>query len=71
MNTLRLDEMSVEDKLQVMEALWEDLSRHPEDIPVPEWHGQILQEREAARARGEDALEDWEQAKRRIRDEVS
>ncbi len=70
MITLPLNEMSVEEKLQAMEMLWEDLSRREEDVPSPDWHGAVLLEREAALERGEEVVEDWESAKRRIRTEL-
>lgn len=43
---LPLDQMSTEDKLLAMEQLWEDLSRTPERVPSPPWHGETLAERE-------------------------
>jgi hypothetical protein len=39
-NILPLDKMTTEDKLAVMEQLWEDLCRNPESVPSPSWHGQ-------------------------------
>jgi hypothetical protein len=33
-----IEDMSVEEKLALMERLWDDLSRRPENIPSPEWH---------------------------------
>ena len=66
MITLPLNEMSVEEKLQAMEMLWEDLSRREEDVPSPDWYGTVLLEREAALERGEEEVEDWESAKLRI-----
>jgi hypothetical protein len=70
MITLPLNEMSVEEKLQAMEILWEDLSRRSEDVPSPDWHDAVLREREAALERGDEEIEDWESAKRRIQTEL-
>ena len=70
MITLPLDEMTVEEKLQVMEMLWENLCQDEANIPSPAWHEEVLREREAALSRGEDEVEDWEEAKRRIRNEL-
>ena len=67
--SLPLDEMTVEEKLQLMEALWDDLSRHADEMEPPAWHGELLAEREAAVARGDEAFEDWETAKQRIEKE--
>ena len=36
--TLPLNEMTVPEKLQLMEALWEDLSRNSDALESPEWH---------------------------------
>jgi len=38
-------EMTIQEKLATMEALWEDLSRSPDAIESPEWHSEILDER--------------------------
>lgn len=68
--SLPLDEMAVEEKLQLMEAIWDDLSRHADEMEPPAWHGKVLKELEAAIERGEETFEDWETAKRRIRDSL-
>lgn len=69
--TLPLNEMTVPEKLQVMEALWEDLSRHSEALESPEWHRDVLEERERRIASGEASFTDWEQSKADIRKRVS
>ena len=71
MIALPLNEMTVEEKLQAMEMLWENLCQNEDNIPSPAWHEEVLGEREAALKRGEDEPEDWEVAKRRIRGELS
>ena len=42
---LPFDEMTLADKLAVMESLWDNLSRCPGDLPSPDWHKPVLQER--------------------------
>ncbi len=68
---LQLNQMSVEEKIQTMELLWESLSQAPDDLERPDWHGEILAERAAAVERGEDGFEDWESAKANIRSQLS
>ena len=68
--SLPLAEMTVEEKLQVMEAIWDDLSRHAEDVQPPDWHAEALAEREAAIARGEAQFDDWEAAKKKIEKDI-
>ncbi len=68
---LPLDEMTVEDKLQAMEAIWESLSADPAAIESPAWHEEELRERERKIASGEARFIDWEKAKADIRRRTS
>jgi len=70
-NSIPLEKMSVEEKLQVMESLWDDLCSRADGMASPAWHGDVLAEREATTKRGEDGFEDWEAAKRNIRSKIS
>lgn len=65
---ISLQHMSIEEKLQAMELLWADLSARAGDELSPSWHGDELARREAAHASGEEQSEDWDAARRRIRD---
>jgi len=67
---LPLHEMTIQEKLAAMEALWEDLSRSPEAIESPEWHREILDERRQRVADGTSRFEDWETAKAKIREKL-
>ena len=67
---LPLDQMTIQEKLAAMEALWEDLSRSPEAIESPEWHKDILEERRQRVADGTAQFKDWETAKAKIREKL-
>jgi hypothetical protein len=67
---LPLADMSVAEKLNAMETLWADLCRTAPEEAAPEWHTQILQEREQRLAAGQEQVLDWEEAKRRLRQEI-
>jgi len=43
---LAIDKMTIEEKLQTMEVLWNDLCHHAEALPVHAWQKEILDERE-------------------------
>ena len=45
--------MSLDERLQAMELLWASLTRTPEAVPSPSWHGEVLGERLAKIERGE------------------
>jgi hypothetical protein len=67
---LPLAEMSVADKLHAMEAIWADLCRTAPEEAAPDWHLQILEDRERRLAAGQEEVLDWEEAKRRLRQEI-
>ena len=68
---LSLNEMSVEEKLQTMEALWQSLSADPVAIESPPWHEEELAERERKIESGETKFVEWEKAKADIRRRTS
>lgn len=70
-SSLPLDKMTVEEKLQAMESLWDDLCRRAGGIASPDWHGEVLEERDAAQKRGADNFQNWEAAKKDIRHKTS
>ena len=39
------DDLAIDDKLEYVQALWDHVTARPEDVPVPEWHRQVLEER--------------------------
>lgn len=59
-----LDKMSTSEKLELMERLWENLSRTPENIPSPEWHREEILRREKTLEAGEEQLLDWDEVKK-------
>lgn len=64
---LRLDKMTVRDKLQALEEIWDDLCRSAKAIPSPSWHADVLRAREKRIQRGVSRFTDWTEAKRRLR----
>jgi len=69
--TLKLQEMTIEEKLRTMELLWDDICREIPDLAPPKWHADILKDREKKIQQGQDEFIDWEQAKMDIRDSIS
>jgi len=68
---LAIDQMTIEEKLQTMEALWTDLCQHEEVLPVHDWQKEILDGRERMIEKGEARPLDWEEAKQLITRETS
>jgi len=68
---LPLDRMTLAEKLMAMEALWDSLCRDESQIPVQEWHKELLDERQRQIDAGEAKFIDWDAAKARIRDRIA
>ncbi|HWB60937.1 MAG TPA: addiction module protein [Chthoniobacteraceae bacterium] len=49
---------------------WGELCRNEAEVPVQEWHKQVLDERQRQIKAGEAKFIDWETAKARIRKRV-
>jgi hypothetical protein len=69
-STLPLEKMSVEEKIQAMECLWDDLCKKAGGISSPTWHADVLAERDVMQKRGDDEFEDWDAAKRNINSKI-
>jgi hypothetical protein len=63
-------QMPLPEKLALFEMLWAELSSEPEQIAIPQWHKDILDERLQSDERGETEVIDWEVAKTQIRDMI-
>ncbi len=71
MSITEIRQLPLNEKLQIMEALREELSRNADDMDSPEWHREILRERQQQIDSGQAKFIDWEQAKADIRKRVS
>jgi len=55
------------EKLRLMETLWEELSRSEEEFESPAWHAEELARTEQRLAEGKEQILDWEEAKKKLR----
>jgi hypothetical protein len=67
-NEIEIGHLSREEKLRVMEAIWEDLSREAEQVESPDWHRKVLEETERRFEAGQEGLRDWSKAKKELRE---
>jgi putative addiction module component (TIGR02574 family) len=66
-----IPKLSVEEKLQTMEALWQSLSSKSGAVQSPAWHEKELLDRERDVESGKSKFIDWEKAKADIRRRTS
>jgi len=60
-------ELTISEKLQLLEDLWDSISLTPEQIPVLDWQKDELDKRKAAYLKHPDSGSSWESVKERIR----
>jgi len=68
---MNIANMTRTEKLSMMEALWDDLSRDPAGLASPEWHEQELKEAERAVADNQAGFVAWDAAKKTLRNNNS
>ncbi len=68
---LSVDKMSIEEKIQTMEKIWDDLCKKADSILSPPWHEKLLQERETGISDGKDVFVDWKDAKKKIENSLT
>ncbi len=39
------DALSVEEQIDYVQSLWDHIAVRPEQVPIPEWHREIVNER--------------------------
>jgi len=60
-------ELTLSEKLQLLEDLWDSIAQVPEQIPVFDWQKEELAKRKAAYSQKPNSGSSWEEAKERIR----
>jgi hypothetical protein len=62
-----VEKMSRSEKLKLMEALWEQLSRPDDAFESPPWHADELARTGQRLAEGKEQVMEWETAKKKLR----
>jgi hypothetical protein len=64
-NVIEISHLSRDEKLKIMEAIWEDLSRDQDQVESPNWHQKVLEETERRFKVGQERSVDWKDANQR------
>ena len=57
------DDLPVDEQIDCIQSLWDRIAASPEQVPVPEWHQRILNEREEAYKVNPGSSRPWEDAR--------
>ena len=61
-----LESMTLTEKLQLIEKVWDDVCRQAGDVRSPDWHRAALEERERRLRDGQSTISSWSDAKKRL-----
>jgi len=64
------DDLSVDEQIEYVQSLWNRIAASPEQVPIPEWHREILDERVKDYEANPNAGESWDVVRERLRDKL-
>ena len=65
------DGLSVDEQIDYLQSLWDRIAANPEDVPVPNWHREILADRLAAHHTDRNQGKEWEEFEKDLTAELS
>jgi hypothetical protein len=57
------DHFPVEERIEYVQILWDRISAKPGDVPVPDWHRQVVRERLASDQRTPEDARPWSEVR--------
>ncbi|CAN5488844.1 hypothetical protein BH23BAC3_BH23BAC3_36340 [soil metagenome] len=62
-----IENLTKEEKLRLMHAIWENLVKDENQIKSPEWHEDVLRDTEKRLRSGNERVIDWRDAKEELK----
>ena len=63
---IKIESLSVAEKLELVDRIWSSLQSDPDSIPSPEWHREVLLDRKRRLENGEATLSPLSEVKQRL-----
>lgn len=61
------DDLSVDEKIDYLQSLWDRIAADPDHVPEPGWHQAVLDERIKAHRDAPDGAASWDEVRERVR----
>ena len=61
------DELAVAEQIEYLQSLWDRIAADADQVPVPDWHRQVIQERLERDRNAPGEMIAWEQARDQVR----
>ena len=59
-------QMTLPEKFALLEAVWAEISTDPSQVEVPQWHKDLLDQRDLDLQEGRAVVLEWDEAKKQI-----
>ena len=60
------DELPTDEKVRYVETLWDRIATAPDQVPVPDWHRQLVRDRLAEHRKDPDAKRSWHEVREEL-----
>ena len=64
------DDLTVDEQIDYVQSLWQRIAASPEQVPVPDWHRQVLDDRLKDYEANPAAGDTWNDVRNRLRDKL-
>ena len=64
------DDLSPDDQIDYVQSLWDRIAAKPEQVPVPDWHRQVVRQRIADQEVSPSKGRSWDEVREEIRNKL-
>ena len=64
------DDLSLEDQIDYIQSLWDRIAAKPDQVPIPDWHRQVIRQRMADPEASPSEGGPWEEVREEIRKKI-
>ena len=64
------DDLSLDDQIDYVQSLWDRIVAKPDQVPVPDWHRELIRQRIADQAASPLEGQPWEEVRDEIRNKL-
>ena len=64
------DDLSLDDQIDYVQSLWDRIAAKPDEVPVPDWHREVIRQRMAEQQASPSEGRPWEEVRDETRDQL-
>ena len=64
------DDLTPDDQIDYVQSLWDRIAAKPDQVPVPDWHRQVIRQRIADQKASPSEGRPWEEVREEIRSKL-